>query len=89
MNTNTLAASVVGVLVLGIIVGYCTGIIADTEQDVQINETESPEAAAAVDNFFTNAFEGIEMSGTIVKLVFVGILISAVMGFVYVVRQRG
>ena len=79
---------VIGVLVLAIVVPYCLVIISETEQDVVINETESPLAAAAEQDLFTGVYQGIGRVGTIVNLQFIGLLIAAVMGFGYMVYQR-
>ena len=79
---------VIGVLVLAIVVPYCLVIISETEQDVVINETESPLAAAAETDLFEGVYQGIGRVGTIVNLQFIGLLIAAVMGFGYMVYQR-
>ena len=63
-------------------------IISETEADVLINETESPEAYAASESLFTGVYTGIGRVGTLVILQFIGLLIAAVMGFGYMVYQR-
>lgn len=87
-KSNTMTMMVIGVLVLAIVVPYCLVIIADTEADVSINETESPEAAQAADDLFLGVYTGIGRVGTIINLQFIGLLIAAVMGFGYMVYQR-
>ena len=87
-QSNSMTMMVIGVLVLAIVVPYCLVIIADTETDVEINETENPEAQEAADNLFTGVYTGIGRVGTIVNLQFIGLLIAAVMGFGYMVYQR-
>ena len=87
-QSNSMTMMVIGVLVLAIVVPYCLVIIADTETDVTINETENPEAQAAADSLFQGVYTGIGRVGTIVNLQFIGLLIAAVMGFGYMVYQR-
>ena len=87
-QNNSMTMMVIGVLVLAIVVPYCLVIISETEADVVINATESPEAAAASESLFLGVYQGIGRVGTIVNLQFIGLLIAAVMGFGYMVYQR-
>jgi hypothetical protein len=90
LGEGSLVNKVVQVLVLAMVVGYCVLILADTKGDLDaqlviLNDTK---ATAAVTGFYDATYEGINTTGTIVKLVFVGMLISAVVGFGYIVATR-
>ncbi|GAH73835.1 unnamed protein product [marine sediment metagenome] len=90
LGEGSLVNKVVQVLVLAMVVGYCVIILADTKGDLdaQLVELNDSKATEAIGGFYDATYEGINTTGTIVKLVFVGMLIAAVVGFGYIVTTR-
>lgn len=77
----------VTIFILVVIVGFMLQMTAEIEGDIDINETESPEAYAAVADVFEKSYRAQQQFGNVITLSVIGIIIAVVSGFVAYTRQ--
>jgi len=72
--SSTIGSQAKGLLMIVMMVAICVYVGAKFQAKIDINETESPEAAAANENIWSMLWESFDMFDVILLLIVVGII---------------
>ncbi len=87
MQRGGVVGLAITIFVLVVIVGFMLQMTTEMEASIEINETESPEAYAAVQDVFEKSYKAQKQFGNVITLSVIGIIIAVVSGFVAYTRQ--
>lgn len=86
MQRGGVVGLAITIFVLVVIVGFMLQMTAEMEMSIEINETENPEAFAAVADVFEKSYKAQKQFGNVITLSVIGIIIAVVSGFVAYTR---
>jgi len=87
MQSGGVVGLAISVFILVVVVGFMVQMTADIEQSIEVNESESPEAYAAVQDVFTKSYKAQKQFGNVITLAVIGIIIAVVSGFAVYTRR--